>query len=74
MITLFDNVSFTLLEMVSDTDMDLQIPVLTEVRNRDLSSESVQCEHVLHSVMSPSDLESESESVPESISSNVYEP
>ena len=42
--------------------------------DRDQKTESAQCEHVPHSTMYLSGLESESVSVPESLSGNVNKP
>ena len=47
------------------------IPVLYKNREKGSESKSVQCEHVLHSAMWPSGLESESESITKSVSGNV---
>ena len=49
-----------------------RIPVLCRNREQRSESESVQCEHVLHSTMQPLGLESESEF--ESVSVDVNEP
>ena len=50
------------------------IPVLYRNREQGSESESVQCEHVLHSTMQALGLESESESVPDYVSGNVNKP
>ena len=63
---------FTLLVTDLDTDSDSNSDSVL-YRNREWGSESkpMQCEHVLHSTMYSLGLESESQSVLESISNNV---
>ena len=52
----------------------IRIPALYSNGEKGSESEYMQCEHVLHSMMLPSGLESESVSIPESVFINVNEP